>query len=118
MSIDFTLNYIGAFSSDSQGHYRLLKPRDRVERLTPLLTRLVQEQSEPDEFQSCPICEGQLHVSFYTTGRTPNLLDINTGCATCNIRVTFKANHVPSWAKQINLFERLRELKRGDQVKD
>ena len=89
----------------------------RVEALLPLLNRLVHAETEPEKFQQCPICSGDLRVSFFRIlGHSD--LSMNAYCKTCSVSSSFVTNRIPAWAPKPKSWREVFEESRNHGAKN
>jgi hypothetical protein len=112
MSEDFYIKFSSAASWEGRKHYLHAEPRERVDALLPLLYRLIQNETKPSEFQSCPVCNQSFEVSFVRYPRISKTITIGTHCKACNIIVLFESNKIPLWVSTTNSL--LENLRRGN----
>jgi len=97
MSKDFFVKYFSASSVDEETCSRLDEPRERVAALLPLLYKLIQSESKPDDIQVCPTCGQTMEVSFSKRFQASVTMSIGVDCKTCHIIVLFTSDKVPTW---------------------
>jgi|SRR5919109_1587142 hypothetical protein len=104
MSEDFYIKFYSASSNEGDVHSRLAEPHELVDALLPLLYKLIQGETKPDVFQSCPICGQMMEVSFSKRFHTSTTVYVGVDCKTCNIILLFESNKVPSWVSVSNFW--------------
>jgi len=108
MAEDFYIDYSSASCWDERIiGIRMLRepPHEQIDALLPKLRQLLQSETGPGEKQVCPICGQEFRIFFIYYVELPYELDISTDCRTCNLRVFFKSNRVPSWAHGESLLD-------------
>ena len=104
MQEDFYIQDAVAFRWDGMGS-RLIRqpPRERIDALLLYLRQLLQSESKPAQDHRCPICGGELMISFEYYIEIPKELDISTDCSQCKVSVYFKSDRIPSWATAVSI---------------
>ena len=72
-------------------------------RIDDLMHRLIIEANDPGEINTCPICDGILHVRFESYARHgKDLVGVNIFCEKCKINIAsdYSVEHLPAWLKQ------------------
>ena len=104
MPEDFHIQDAVAFQWDEWGSRWMREPpRERIEALRSYLYPLLERESEPAEDHRCPICGGELMISFEYYIEIPKELDISTDCSQCKVNVYFKSDRIPSWARAVSI---------------
>ena len=112
MSESFYIRFSSASRNEDNGNIytRLAEPVERVDALLPLLYKLIESETKPNDIQTCPMCQQPLEVSFSRYPRISKTIGIATSCNTCNIIVLFESNKIPAWISEYgSLLEKMRK---------